>query len=275
MSSLLEPTENPGPFTREKWDRELSKRSRETFVRIAMPAYNEQDALPELLPRISQVMDETPWKYDILVVDDGSSDETIARAEAFSDRIPVRVHPHEVNRGLGAAITTAVIEALEGLYDDDIVVTLDADNTHPPQLITRMVPMIREGRDIVIASRFQSGAEVVGLSRFRTLTGYGASFVMRMLFGLRGCRDYTCGFRAYRVGILREAVNKYRGQLVRESGFASMAELLLNVAKDGAVIGEVPLLLRYDFKAGASKMNVGKTIYRTLRMVTRHRFGIG
>jgi dolichol-phosphate mannosyltransferase len=247
---------------------------RKTFVRIAMPAFNEASSLPDLIPRIAETLDDLPYQYDILVVDDGSQDETVRVGRELANDYPVRVHEHGINQGLGAAITTAVTQALEGLFDDDIVVTMDADNTQPPQSIAMMVPMIREGRDIVIASRFRPGAQVVGLSRFRALTGFGASLLMRTLFGLRGCRDYTCGYRAYRVGCLRKAILKLDGQLVRESGFASMAELLLNVAKDGAVIGEVPLLLRYDFKPGASKMNVSQTIYRTLRMVARHRFGL-
>jgi dolichol-phosphate mannosyltransferase len=246
---------------------------RPTFVRVAMPAFNERDSLPLLIPRIVQALEETPWQYDIMVVDDGSSDDTAEVVEELSTRYPVRLVRHAVNQGLGAAITTAVTQAVEGLYDDDIVVTMDADNTHPPQLITRMVPMIREGRDVVIASRFEPGGQVVGLSRFREVLSIGASWMMRLCFGLRGCKDYTCGYRAYRAGVLREANNRFRGKLVVESGFASMAELLLNLSRLGIVIGEVPLLLRYDMKEGASKMRIGRTIYRTLCMIARHRFG--
>ncbi len=246
---------------------------RPTFVRVAMPAFNEEGSLPLLIPRIVQCLQETNWRYDILVVDDGSSDGTVEAVEKLARTYPVRLVKHEVNRGLGAAISTAVTSATEGLYDDDIVVTMDADNTHPPQLISRMVPMIREGRDIVIASRFEPGGRVIGLSRFREVLSLGASWMMRLCFGVRGCKDYTCGYRAYRAGVLREAQAKYRGQLVRESGFASMAELLLNLSKLNLVIGEVPLLLRYDMKEGVSKMRIGRTIYRTFMMVMRHRFG--
>lgn len=261
------------PMSRHRHSNREHPVVRPTFVRIAMPAFNEEDALQLLIPRIVQAMEESPWQYDILIVDDGSSDQTARVAEELAQDYPVRLVKHGVNRGLGAAITTAVVEAASGLYDDDIVVTMDADNTHPPQLISRMVPMIREGRDVVIASRFQPGGHVVGLSRFREVLSLGASWMMRFLFGVRGCRDYTCGFRAYRVGILREAQARYRGQLVRESGFASMAELLLNISKLGIVVGEVPLLLRYDMKKGESKMRIGRTIYRTFMMVIRHRFG--
>lgn len=242
-----------------------------TRLRVVLPAYNEESALPLLIPRIVQALNETPWHYDVLVVDDGSSDNTATVIRAMEGDLPVRVHCHERNQGLGAAITTCLLQGIVGLQDDDILVAMDADNTHPPQLITRMVPMIREGHDIVIASRFQPGGRVVGLARHRELLSWGARLVMQSIFPIRGCRDYTCGYRAYRVGLVREAAEALGGQLVQESGFACMADLLLTLHRFGAVVGEVPLLLRYDFKQGASKMRILQTIQRTMRMVVRHR----
>jgi dolichol-phosphate mannosyltransferase len=241
-------------------------------VRIAVPAYNEAMALPLLVPRMVDCLEQTGWSYDIFVIDDGSSDDTAQVTKELSCDFPVRLVPHGVNRGLGAAITTCVTAAIVGLRDEDVVVTMDADNSHPPQLIVKMVPMIAEGRDIVIASRFQAGAQVVGLAYHRVVISQVASWVMRLVFGLRGCRDFTCGYRAYRVGKLRQAIEHFGDEIVTEQGFASMAELLLNVASCDAVIGEVPLVLRYDQKRGVSKMKLIATIRRTLRMIVRHRF---
>lgn len=246
-------------------------RLRPTHVRVVLPAFNEEQALAELIPRIVQTLAETAWSYDIVVVDDGSSDNTVEVARRLQTEFPVDVVCHEVNRGLGAAITTCLTEGIKGLDENDIVVAMDADNTHPPQLMTRMVPMIREGHDVVIASRYQRGGRVVGLSRHREWLSFAARLVMQSALPIRGCRDYTCGYRAYRVGLLRAASRQFQGVLVREPGFACMADLLLNLNRCGAVVGEVPLLLRYDFKSGASKMRIVPTVYRSLRMVMRHR----
>ncbi len=246
---------------------------RATHVRVVLPAYNEAEALVQLVPRIAEALAESFWDYDILVVDDGSRDDTVEVTRELQTQYPVRLVCHAGNQGLGAAITTCLTRGVEGLRDDDIVVAMDADNTHPPQLISRMVPMIREGHDIVIASRFQPGGRVVGLAWHREMLSIGARFMMRTLLPIKGCRDYTCGYRAYRVGLVKKAIAKHNGQLVHEAGFACMADLLLMLSNMGAIIGEVPLLLRYDFKRGASKMRIFQTIRRTIRMVLRHRFG--
>jgi len=244
-----------------------------TRVRVVLPAFNEQDALEKLIERVVQSLGETPWEFDILVVDDGSTDRTVNIARRMQEFYPVRLVCHEVNQGLGAAITTCLTRGIEGLDDDDILVAMDADNTHPPQLISRMVPMIREGYDIVIASRFQPGGRVVGLAKHREWLSVAARIMMQTVVPIRGCRDYTCGYRAYRVGLVRDALLRFDGKLTRETGFACMADLLLTLNSLGAVIGEVPLLLRYDFKRGASKMKIFQTIERTIRMAMRHRFG--
>ncbi len=244
-----------------------------TFVRIVLPAYNEQESIEKLIRRISQTMSEAPWEYEIIVVDDGSSDETTSVVRNLEHVYPVHLHCHEVNMGLGRAISTCLHLGVQGLQDDDIVISMDSDNTHPPQLMMRMIPMIREGFDIVIASRYQPGARVVGLVWYREWMSFGARVLMSTLFPIRGCRDYTCGYRAYRVGLLKNALHQTGGQLTTESGFACMADILLLLSRFGGVVGEVPLLLRYDFKRGQSKMKIWSTIVRTLRMLARHRFG--
>jgi dolichol-phosphate mannosyltransferase len=250
----------------------LTQARSKKFVRVALPAYNEAAALPLLIPRIAQALDEAPVRYDILVVNDCSKDDTAAVARELANDYAVALISHSTNKGLGGAILTCITQAIDGLLDDDIIVTMDADNSHPPQLINRMIPMIGEGRDIVVASRYRDGSQVVGLVWYRECLSIMSSWLMRFVFGIPGVRDYTCGFRAYRVGMIREALKKHNGDLVKESGFAAMAELLLNFGKLNAVIGEVPLVLRYDQKQGISKMKLLQTIRRSLAMIVRHRF---
>ncbi len=273
MNNALREQESEQLIRSERGSVEGNQGLGRTHVRVVLPAFNEAAGIESLVARIDQALSETPWDYDIMVVDDGSSDRTVEVVEGLESVFPVRLVRHPHNMGLGAAITTCLTQGIKGLSNDDVLVAMDADNTHPPQLITKMIPMVREGFDIVIASRFQPGARVVGLARHREWLSIGARIMMQTLMPIRGCRDYTCGYRAYRVGLVRRADHALDGKLVRESGFASMADLLLTLSKFDAVVGEVPLLLRYDFKRGSSKMRILETIRRTIRMTLRHRFG--
>jgi len=105
--------------------------------------------------------------------------------------------------GLGETIRDALELAARKADPEDVVVTMDADNTHPVELIPEMVPRLLEGYDVVIASRYRTGASVVGLSGFRRLMSFGARLIYQAVFPIRGVRDYTCGFRAYRAGFSR------------------------------------------------------------------------
>ena len=95
--------------------------------------------------------------------------------------------------------------------------------------------------------------------------------MFQLLVPVPGVRDYTCGYRAYRAELLRHALAKFSGRLSGERGFACMAEILLRCASMKVRIGEVPLELRYDLKASASKMDVPATVGRLLRLAWKNR----
>ena len=84
-----------------------------------------------------------------------------------------------------------------------------------------------------------------------------ASLLMRIVFPIRGVRDFTCGYRAYRADVLQRAVEHYHGEFVDQDGFQCMVDILLKLRPMRLIFGEVPLLLRYDRKGGQSKMHVG------------------
>lgn len=239
---------------------------------FALPAYNEEEGLPKLLEAFRAQMEASEYAYQVVIVDDGSTDRTLDVVREWSARIPIDLVKHEKNAGLGETIQDALYRAAELAGPDDIVVTMDADNTHPPEIIPGMVQAIGEGADVVIASRYRPGARVVGLSPLRKFMSQGARVLFQIVFPIPGVRDYTCGFRAYRASVLKAAFAKYGRRLAEEKGFASMAEILLKVSKlEGITFREVPMVLRYDLKGGASKMRVGSTVMKTLRMMKRLR----
>lgn len=250
-----------------------SIRFRPAKVFMALPAYNEQEALPELLERIGEAFADSDLPYEVVIVDDGSKDDTAKIAAQMSFQMPIHLVQHEQNQGLGVTLRDGLREAVDRAGERDIIVTMDADNTHPPGLIDRMVRMIHEGCDVVIASRFQPGARVVGVPIERHFLSIGARALFTLLFPTRGVRDYTSGYRAYRASVIRQAFAEHGDAFVGETGFSCMADVLLKLRNQGALFGEAPLRLRYDQKGGDSKMRVFHTIWLTLKMLGRHRFG--
>ncbi len=248
------------------------------MIFVVLPAYNEAEALPRLLRRIASISRaHFGHSLRIIVADDGSADGTpeLAHQVAAAEDLCLEVVSHAVNQGLGAAIKTGLTTALARSNDhDDVIVTMDADDTHLPGLIPRMVQMIDEGNDLVIASRFQPGARMLGIPRYRQLLSTGLSWLFRVVYPIPGARDYSCGYRAYRAGLLREAFERFGDTLFAERGFACMVDILIKLHLVGAIVNEVPMILRYDRKPGATKMPVKKTIVQTFRLLGRRRLGI-
>lgn len=257
----------------ETADARESVRFRPAKVFLALPAYNEEEALPELLERVGEAFADNGLPYEVIIVDDGSQDDTAKIASQLSFQMPIHLVQHEKNQGLGPTIRDGLREAVDRAGERDIIVTMDADNTHPPGLIDRMVQMIHEGCDVVIASRFERGGCAVGVPIERHFLSLGARVLFTCLFPTRGVRDYTSGFRAYRASAIRQGFADHGDALVGETGFSCMADVLLKLRKQGALFGEAPLRLRYDRKGGASKMQVLKTIWLTLKLLGRHRIG--
>lgn len=240
---------------------------------VVLPAYNEEQALPLLLDSLIEHLSEAHKEFSIIVVNDGSSDRTAELAQSYTETAPVIVLHNDGNRGLAETMRHGLMEAIRRAKPRDIIVTMDADNTHPAGLLLRMVRLIREGNDVAIASRYREGSHVRGLSLQRMLLSSGASWLFRIVFPIRGVRDYTCGYRAYRADVMKQLVDLYGREFITERGFSCMVDILLRLRQNHLVFTEVPLVLRYDRKPGQSKMKVMQTVVDTLKLLIRRRFG--
>ncbi len=236
-----------------------------------LPAYNEEEALARLIPHIRRIFEDYRLAGQIVVVDDGSLDRTAEIASQSGAQIVLR-HPH--NMGLAAGLRTGLGHLAALAAADDIIVTMDADDTHNPGLMPRLVQRIEEGFDVVIASRFQPGARVVGVPIARRWFSHWGAWIYRVLLPIPGVRDYTCGYRAYRAGVLQKAFQIWGDQFISEAGFAAMPDILLKLRRlSNVLMTELPFILRYDLKPGESKMRVGSNIFKSLRLALRRARG--
>jgi len=238
-----------------------------TDIYLVLPAYNEAENIGTLLQRVTAVFLDSGLPLPIVVVvDDGSQDNTVELVRRFEGLPDLRLICHEVNGGLGPTLRDGLQEAARTARPDDLIVTMDADDTHHPGLIPAMAQKIREGFDVVIASRYRPDSRVLGLSHSRRWLSVGAAFLFRILHPIQGVRDYTCGFRTYRAALIIKAFEHFGAGFVDKQGFQCMVDTLLKLRRFDPLMTELPFILRYDRKGGASKMNVLKTALQTFRV---------
>ena len=132
-------------------------------VWVVLPAYNEEQAIGLLLGSLVGELTEDKRDFRIIVVNDGSTDNTLAVANQWAEKAPVQVLDNVTNKGLAETIKRGLMEAVKLAGERDIIITMDADNTHPIGLAIRMIRMIREGNDVVIASRYREGSYTAGV----------------------------------------------------------------------------------------------------------------
>ena len=234
---------------------------------IALPVFNEEKSFPLLLSRISESMRGAGTPYRVLLVDDGSTDRSLAIAQSFGGHLPLHILRHATNQGLGRAIRDALLWAAQNGSDEDAVVTLDADNSQPPERIPEMLERLKAGADVVIGSRYAPGAKTLNVPFHRRIVSGLGNQAYRIRFPVKEVRDYTCGFRAYRVGILQLAFRECGENLVRSRGFECMGEILVKLRALGATFAEIPFTLDYGAKPGPSKMRLWRTISGNLRVL--------
>jgi dolichol-phosphate mannosyltransferase len=239
------------------------------LIYILLPAFNEEQGLPKVLTAIRNLRISLPEPLRVVVVDDGSRDKTSEVARAFSENLDLQLFRFEENRGVGEVFKTGLGFVSEDSQDPkmDIVLVLDSDNTQDPALISVMVNRIRSGDDLVIASRFEGEGKMIGCPWYRQILSYGVSFLMRIIVRLPHVKDYSTFYRAYRVRLIQKGFERYGQTLLAGQGFAVAAGLLIKLGNLTRHVSEVPLVLRYDRKAGTSGIKLVKTIRGYLGLI--------
>lgn len=226
------------------------------MIVVLLPAYNEEESLPRLMPKLKATLDSLGEDYRVLVCNDGSRDSTQEMLEGYANDMPVEILRHKINRGLGESSRDLFERACEISGSGDVIVRLDCDDTHEPEFIPSIVKKVRDGFDVVIASRFETGGGQMGVNAYRAFISRSANLFMKVFFPISNLKEYSCGFRGYRAEKVKEALAFYGNNFIQLKGlgFTCTLEKLVKLKLIGAKFGEVPFLLRYDQKQSASKM---------------------
>ena len=223
---------------------------------VLLPAYNEEESLPALLPKLKATLEETGLNYKIVVCDDGSTDKTTELAKKYGETMPLILLEHKINRGLGETVRDLFEWAAEHAVDGDVIMRMDCDDTHEPKYIPAMIEKLDNGYDVVIASRFEEGGGQHGVNGYRSFISRCANLFMKVCFPLKGVREYSCGYRVYRASTIKNAIDFYGNDFVQLKGlgFTGTLEKLVKLKILGAKFAEVGFQLRYDQKVSESKM---------------------
>ncbi len=211
---------------------------------LIIPTYNERDNIATLVGRIRAAAGDEP----ILFVDDNSPDGTadeIRRIQRADPNIHLLARPGK--GGYGSACRDAIIKIL-GENLAEYVIQSDADLSHPPELLPRMIEMLQRN-PVVIGSRYVNGGGAQGWDVRRRLLSFGANLYARLFTGVP-VHDMTAGFVGYRTEVLR----KINLNAIHSEGYAFLMEMKFNLHRSGATFCEFPIIF-CEREAGKSKFS--------------------
>lgn len=193
-------------------------------IYVVIPAFNEEGAILDVLKEIKDA-----GHKNIILVDDGSHDDTFVKAGDLEDIIALR---HFINRGKGAAVKTG-IEAAK-IMGADIVVTLDADGQHDPKDIAKMIKLIQAGYDVALGTRLK---DPKGMPKYKILANHLGNFFTWLIYGL-WVTDSQSGFRAYSkkaLDLIDTKTDRYEYD----------SEIIREIYRNGLKHIETPVKVRY------------------------------
>jgi glycosyltransferase involved in cell wall biosynthesis len=229
-------------------------------IYYCIPAYNEAATIGVLLWKIRRVMEEFPRDYEISVLDDGSTDETLDVLAPYARVLPLTVLRQESRRGYAAAVERLIREGVARSTHPrrDVLVTLQADFTEAPEDIPAMIRRIEGGADVVEASVVSEGTNV---PRSLKLARRGLPLILRRAPLPEGARDPVSGFRAYRVSVLKRTLADCNGSpLLTANGWAANVELLAAVGPHSRRTEGLDVERRYDRRQRPSRFRPWSTI---------------
>jgi dolichyl-phosphate beta-glucosyltransferase len=227
------------------------------LLTIIVPAYNEQDRLPDSLAKIAEFVATQPYEIELIVVDNNSSDRTPDIVRAFAADHPYTRLIHEKRQGKGSAVRAGIFAGRGGY-----LFICDSDLAMPIAEVTKFLPPQREGIDVAIASREGPGARRYNEPHYRHLMGRVFNLIVQIV-ALPGINDTQCGFKCFRRKVGHDIFDRQT-----MDGFGFDVEILVIARRRGYRIVEVPINWYYD---PGTSVNLVRDPFRMVREVLQVR----
>ena len=225
-----------------------------SVISVVIPAYNEEKTIGNVIEETIQIMDAVGLPYEIIVVDDGSSDRT----KEVASRYKVAVLSNGKNRGKGYALRKGFQQA-----QGDIIVTIDADGAHNPKEIPSLINPLFNGSDIVAGSRFL-GKENEPASKLH-LFGNNLINTTIMVLTRKKITDSQTGLRAFKKEFLQKIC-------LESNGYEIETEITVKGLKNGFAFQEVPISCKRR-KYNVSKLKIVSDGFKILRTILKYSTG--
>ncbi|MEA3459498.1 MAG: dolichyl-phosphate beta-glucosyltransferase [Chloroflexota bacterium] len=237
------------------------------FLSIVIPAYNEEYRLPRTLEKITSYLEAQDYRFEVIIVDDGSEDGTVRVVEDFMATHPDLHLIRNAHRGKGYAVRTGMLGA-QGKY----VLFSDADLATPIEEVEKLLSFLEAGYDIAIGSREGVGARRYGEPGYRHLMGRVFNLLVRLIV-LRGFRDTQCGFKCFRREVARDLFHRVKlygaeaGQVRGGAVTGFDVEILLLARKAGYSVMEVPVEWYYGANARVNLLRAPLRMFKDILKV--------
>lgn len=241
------------------------------MIYLCIPSHDEARTVGLLLWKIRQVFTAFPREYQLLVVDDASTDATADVLQPYARVLPLTVFRHSVRHGYAASVMELLQAAVERTDRPkrDCAILMHADFAHDVQALPDLVRGIESGADLVVAEAdLQRGA-----TRGRRLVRRAAPWLLGGRVRVPGVRDLVSGFAAFRLITLRNMLREREGGLLRTEGWAANAELLALAAQHARRIDRVSSAERLDQRERASRVSpwaMARTLWRSRRQLSAY-----
>lgn len=225
------------------------------MIYILIPSYNDGSHFPMLLQNIKKKLTK---RYRVIIIDDGSTDQTKKIIAKLTQKYPLKYMGYEKNHGPGFAFRFGFNYLIPKLKNNDIVVTMEADNSSDYSILNKMIDKTKT-HDVVLASPYAKGGKLKKVPFLRAVLSRLANLLDSLIFKVPGVKTYSSFYRVHRGLVLKNVFTVYGTRLITEEGFAVFVELLVKFNKTHAAICEIPAVVTWEYRKSKSKMNITKS----------------